>query len=169
MPPRICEESPEDIGAISALVTAAFGTPDEARLIEKLREAGLSRISLVAWDGKRLVGHVLFSELPVDTPTGRLPGLALAPLAVLPASQSQGFGTDLVRAGLAAAARQGYAIVCVLGNPAYYQRFGFSLALGRQIASPYSGQHWMALELGTAALGDQPGSVEYPAVFSELG
>ena len=81
-----------------------------------------------------VVGHVLLSRLV--SPPG---ALALAPLAVLPDRQRRGVGSALVRAALARAREGGGAAAFVLGDPAYYGRFGFSAEAARGYASPYAG------------------------------
>jgi putative acetyltransferase len=113
---------PEDAPAIAALLRAAFGGPAEADLVAGLRRDGDAAIELVAEADGAVAGHVLFSPMRV----GGVKALALAPLAVLPARQRQGLGTALVRAGLAKAAARAEAWCLVLGDPAYYGRFGFA-------------------------------------------
>jgi putative acetyltransferase len=91
--------------------------------------------------------------------------LALAPLAVTPARQRQGIGSQLVREGLRACAAAGHRIVVVLGHPAYYPRFGFSAALARPLKAPFSGESFMAAELVPGALPGVAGEVRYPPPF----
>jgi putative acetyltransferase len=158
-------ERPGDHAAIHEVNRLAFGGDDEARLVDALRAGGHVRLSLVAEDAGRVVGHVLFSDLPIESRQGTVPALALAPLAVLPARQRQGVGSLLVREGLRACARQGHRIVVVLGHPGYYPRFGFSAALARPLKSPFSGEAWMALELVPGALAGVAGEVRYPPPF----
>lgn len=143
----------------------AFGREDEARLVDALRDGGHVRLSLVAEEGGRVIGHVLFSDLPIETPQGTVSALALAPLAVLPARQRQGVGSLLVREGLRACAGRGHRIVVVLGHPGYYPRFGFSAELARPLKAPFSGEHWMAAELVPGALAGVAGQVRYPPPF----
>lgn len=132
---RLREESPLDIGTIAALNDAAFGGTDESALVARLRRDGDLDLSLVAEDGDagRIVGHLALS--PLRAP---FPALALAPLAVAPDRQRRGIGSALVRAALA---RRPNATIVVLGDPAYYARFGF-----RPVAwdSPYAGPHLQA-------------------------
>jgi putative acetyltransferase len=90
-------ERPGDQGAIHEVHRLAFGQEEEARLVDALRERGHARLSLVAVDGGPIVGHVLFSDLPIKTSEGTVPALALAPLAVIPSRQHQGVGSLLVR------------------------------------------------------------------------
>jgi putative acetyltransferase len=91
--------------------------------------------------------------------------LALAPMAVRPGLQKQGIGGRLIAAALDEARAVGAEAVIVLGHPDYYPRFGFSAALARNLASPFSGEAFMALELLPGALTGKQGSVSYPMAF----
>jgi putative acetyltransferase len=158
-------ETPDDLEAIREVNRQAFGREDEARLVDALRAGGYARLSLVAEEAGQVVGHVLFSDLPVVTPAGPVQALALAPLAVLPARQRQGIGSRLVQEGLRACAGAGHRAVIVLGHPAYYPRFGFSAGLAGRLKSPFSGPAFMALELVPGALAGVTGEVRYPPPF----
>lgn len=159
-------EEPQDHAAIRKLVTAAFGQEAEARLVDALRDQSYSRLALVAERNGEIVGYLLFSDLPIECPSGTVPALALAPLAVAPAVQRTGIGSQLMREGLRRAANAGHRIVVVLGHPDYYPRFGFSAALAKRLSSPYSGDAFMALELAAGALDGVSGEVKYPPPFS---
>jgi putative acetyltransferase len=163
---RVRAETPEDLEAIREVNRRAFGREEEARLVDALRDGGYSRLSLVAEEGGRVVGHVLFSDLPILTPqASTLHALALAPVAVLPDRQRQGIGSRLVREGLRACAEAGHRVVVVLGHPAYYPRFGFSAQLAERLKAPFSGPAFMALELVPGALENVTGEVHYPPPF----
>jgi len=119
---------PDDRAAIFAVHTAAFATPDgrevvEAKLVDALREDGdvIPALSLVAVLDEAFVGHVVCSRASME---GR-PSLGLGPLGVLPAFQRQGVGHALMHAVLAAADALEEPAVVLLGDPAYYRRFGF--------------------------------------------
>jgi putative acetyltransferase len=158
-------EQAADLEAIRTINRRAFGSDDEARLVDALRSQGYLRLSLVAEVAGQTVGHVLFSDLPIETDRGRVASLALAPVAVLPEFQNRGVGSRLIRQGLDECRRQGHRIVIVLGHPAYYPRFGFSAELARPLDSPYAGDSFMALELVVGALAAVKGRVEYPPPF----
>jgi putative acetyltransferase len=87
---------------------------------------------------------------------------------VLPRWQRQGIGSALVRHGLALCRERGISAVVVLGDPAYYGRFGFSPALARGLKTPWSGPHLMAIELVAGSLGDGSVVAHYPAAFAAL-
>lgn len=154
---------PADHPAIAAVVEAAFGQPDEARLVDRLRAAEDVIFELVAVDAGEVAGHILFSRLYADR-TELV--AALAPLAVRPDQQNAGLGSALVRAGLEQAKAFGACGVVVLGHPAYYPRFGFSTEAAQRIRSPFSGQPgFMALALEPGAF-DQPTLIAYPDAFA---
>lgn len=154
-----------DHDAIAALNRAAFGGEDEVGIIERLRGDDLVAVELVAVRAGAIVGHILLSELPTTMDGRPVSALALAPMAVLPGQQKQGTGGRLIEAALDEGRRLGYAAVIVLGHPDYYPRFGFSAALASKLASPFSGEAFMALELAPDALAGQAGTVTYPPAF----
>jgi putative acetyltransferase len=166
---EIRPEAEADRDAVRRLNRLAFEGEAEARLVDALRDGGHVRVSLVADLDGEIVGHVLFSDLPIVTADGTVPALSLAPLAVLPRHQRQGVGSALLRRGLEVCREQGHRIVLVLGHPEFYPRFGFSADLARPLESPFGGgEPWMALELVPGALGNVSGRVEYPPPFAEL-
>ncbi len=156
-------ERPADIPVIHALVAAAFPADDEARLVDALRDAGDAAISLVAEDGGEIIGHVLFSPM-----TAPFTALGLAPVATLKARRREGIAARLIEAGLAMAREQGVAGVFVLGDNAYYERFGFRAQTAAPFASPYAGAHFMALSLGGGVLPATSGAVDYAPAFAAL-
>jgi putative acetyltransferase len=159
-------ETVADLDAIRYINRLAFGQDDEARLVDALREGGCVRLSLVAEQSGQVVGHILFSDLPIITEAGTIPGLALAPMAVLPEFQRRGIGSELVRKGLGECRQRGHRIVVVLGHPHFYPRFGFSSELASALASPFGGgDSWMALELVPGALAGVTGRVVYAPPF----
>jgi len=164
---------PEEIGdrrAIWAVNRAAFESEAEANLVDALRDQGYVRLSLVAVVDGEVIGHILFSDLPIVVSEMRtVPALALAPLAVLPEYQRQGVGSELIRRGLEICRERRHGIVVVLGHPNFYRRFGFSPELARPLDSPFSGNaSFMAMELVEGALNGVSGRVEYPPPFGLL-
>lgn len=126
--PRVRPESTSDAGKIAELTALAFGqVGPEVEMVEQIRNSAdfVPELSLVAERDGELVGHCLISRLQltgVDAP----PVLRLGPLSVLPSSQRQGIGNQLVITGLATARQhRSEALVALLGIPAYYPRFGF--------------------------------------------
>ncbi len=162
---EIGPESPAETVEIHRLNTVAFdGRTDEADLVDALRGSGELLVSLVARRAGKIVGHIAFSRLIVDGADGPVGGVALAPVGVLPEFQDEGVGSILIESGLRTLAGSGEQVVLVVGNPAYYVRFGFSTAVGKRYPSRHSGPNFMALVLGDPATAPI-GPVRYPEAF----
>ena len=159
---KIRDEAASDRDPIRALHLCSFPTADEADLVERLREDGDVVFSLVAEVADCLTGHVLFSRMSAP-----FPALGLAPVAVFPEWRGQGMAARLIEAGLAAAAAD-WDAVFVLGEPAYYGRFGFDVPAARGFQSPYAGPHFMARAL-KPQLPATSGRVGYAKAFVALG
>lgn len=133
-PPAIREAVPDELPGIEALHRAAFPQEDLLPLVRDLAREGPRVLSLVATMGDALAGHAMFTACAV---AGAADGVALlGPLAVAPHRQRQGVGAALVRAGLGRLRQAGTSLVCVLGDPGYYARFGFRPE--RRILPPFA-------------------------------
>jgi putative acetyltransferase len=163
----IRREAPADADAVREVHTLAFGQPDEAALVDRLRDRAAWYLGLVAVDGGALVGHIVFTPVPLDTGAGVCTLLALAPVAVRPARQRHGIGSALVREGLAACRAAGHDVVVVVGHPAFYPRFGFVRArpLGLTSEPAFADEAFMVAELPAGALRGRQGVVRYGAEF----
>ena len=159
-PLRFRDELPADRSAIAALLAEAFGGPAEAGLVAALRADGDLVVSVVAEQASAIVGHAAIS--PLSGPAGCV---AFAPVAVDPAYQRRGIGTALVAAVLDRAREGGAAMVFVLGEPAFYGRFGFSTEAAAGFMCPYTGPHFMALRLDGETT---PAALEYAPAFGAL-
>jgi len=129
--PLIRPERPDDSAAIGFVIRTAFlGKPyaagDEAELVEALRRKNALLISLVAELQGTVVGQIAFS--PAFASDGTAGWYALGPVSVLPEHQRRGIGARLVHAGLEAITNLGANGCMLTGDPAYYARFGFTLA-----------------------------------------
>jgi putative acetyltransferase len=144
---------------------AAFGRPDEADLIDRLRVEGAVLLSLVAEVDGEIIGHILFSRMTVETAQRSVAAVSLAPMAVAPGHQRRRVGSQLVCRGLAQLRDRGERIVIVLGHKRYYPRFGFSCEKARCLANPFPPEAFMALELSEGALTEVYGAVRYPSAF----
>ena len=172
-PVLIRRESARDTGVIHAITAAAFGrpgqppgeTPPEARLVDELRAgpAWLPQLSLLAvTPAGEVIGHVLCTRGHV----GQAPVLALGPLAVRPDSQRRGVGSALMHAILGAADALDEPLVALLGDPAYYSRFGFRPSSDYQIVPPRP--EWQPHFQVRVLAGYQPsvrGTFTYPDPF----
>ena len=163
---HISPEQPGDIDAVRHVNTCAFDTPAEADLVDVLRAAVTSCISLVARVEGEIVGHALFSPVEVIG-AEQWSAMALGPMAVLPEHQRTGIGSRLVEAGLDACRSSGHAVVIVLGHPDYYPRFGFVPAppLGLTCKWDVPPEVFMVAELEPGALKGRRGRVEYHPAF----
>jgi putative acetyltransferase len=151
-----------DHDGIDETVRAAFGRGEEADLTRRLRAAEDVLFELVAVEDEAVVGHILMSRLWADS--GGLYA-ALAPLSVRPDRQRSGLGSALVRASLDSARDVGCHGVLVLGDPAYYGRFGFSAEHARDVSSPFRGlAAFQALPLEEFAFA-RPLTAVYPDAF----
>lgn len=150
--------------AVRLVHEAAFGGVDEADLVDQLRGT-YSLISLVAERDACIAGHALFSRMWIQTSTGRVSAVALAPVAVHPEHQRQGIGQRLIREGLTMMRQRNERIVIVVGHPSYYPRLGFSRDKASLLESPFRRDAFMALELVEGALDGVHGVVIYPPPF----
>ena len=162
---EIREEQPGDEPAIREVNRRAFGGDEEAVLVDALRAGGHVIASLVAVEAGAVVGHILFSPLPIEAADRTIPAAALAPMAVLPEHQRRGIGSALIRRGLELCREHGCSAVVVVGHPDYYPRFGFSAELAAHLHAPFSGPAFMALEFTPGTLAGSNGTVRYAPPF----
>lgn len=161
---HIRNELPSDAEAIDAVTVAAFrqavhASHTEQFIVRALRNAGQLAVSIVAEDHGSIVGHVAVSPV---TGSGIPSGwYGLGPVSVLPARQRQGVGSLLVERALARLRGLGGAGCVVLGDPAYYGRFGFEVASSLVLAGVPPG-YFQAISFN----GQLPsGEVEYHESF----
>jgi len=125
---RLRPEQPGDIAAIRRLTEMAFREAEhtshvEHFIVDALRQRDELSVSLVAEDEGDIVGHVAVSPVAID---GVVDGwFGLGPVSVAPSRQRQGIGSRLVELALQALRDRGACGCVVLGEPAYYGRFGF--------------------------------------------
>jgi putative acetyltransferase len=165
----IREEQSQDVAAIREVNIGTFGQPQEADIVDKLRENCDDLLSLVAEVQDQVVGHILFSPVTIDSGERALGGMGLAPMAVLPDYQRQSIGSELVRAGIASLAARQCPFVIVLGHPDYYPRFGFKPASRYGISSDWQvpDAAFMILILDRAKLQGISGVAKYRPEFAE--
>ena len=166
----IREELPDDIGAIHALNEQVFGQPNEAELVDALRENAALTISLVAVQDGWLVGHIGFSPVAIEPGAPDRKALGLAPMAVLSEFQNKGIGSKLVQAGLEECRKIGTDIVVVLGHPEYYPRFGFVPSQPHGITWEHDvpAEAFMVKELRGGALANIRGMVKFRPEFDAV-
>jgi predicted N-acetyltransferase YhbS len=154
------KETIHDIEAREALLDTCFGPGRFEKTCERLREGRLPAegLALVAVQDGELVGTLRLWH--VSAGRGR-PALMLGPLAVDPRLQGQGLGGRMMREALARARSLGHRAVLLVGDAAYYERFGFSAdaAAGLWLPGPYERERFLALELAPGALDGARGLV----------
>lgn len=160
----IRDATARDFPAIRAVIRHAFGQDDEANLVEQLRADGDVLCELVEASDIAIQGHILYSPLLIERAGETVRCAALAPVSVLPAFQGKGMGGDLIRAGNARCADLDCAAIIVLGHAEYYPKFGFRASLTESLEAPFSGPHFMALELRPGVL-EAGGRVRYAKAF----
>lgn len=161
---HIRPETPADADAVADVIERAFAPEQfssrtEQFIVGALRKAGALAVSLVAENEKAIVGHVAFSPATIASGEGHWYGLG--PLAVDPSFQFRGIGSALVVAGIERLRIASAAGCVVLGEPAYYSRFGFQRIDGLVYPGPPP-EYFMALVLAGAV---PQGEVSYHAAF----
>jgi predicted N-acetyltransferase YhbS len=146
-------ERHSDVIAREKLLDAAMGPGRFAKSSERLREGQMPArgLALTAVEGERLVGTVRLWRVAA----GNIGGcLLLGPLAVCSDVRSHGVGANLMRRALRDAKRRGYRAVLLVGDPAYYQRFGFSAETtsALRMPGPYERERLLAFEFVPGAL-----------------
>jgi putative acetyltransferase len=157
-------ERPGDAAGVRALLDAAFGGEAESKVVEGLRADGDFILALVAENGEGVAGYAGFPRLVLRLDERNVPVAGLAPVGVSPPLQRRGIGGALIRDGLARLKDRAERLVFVLGDPAYYGRFGFTVMEG--FVSRYAGPYFQALMLAPDA--PQAGRVSYPSAFDGL-
>ncbi|MFI4974329.1 MAG: GNAT family N-acetyltransferase [Caulobacterales bacterium] len=169
---EIRPERADDAAAVRALVTAAFGPGDDtAGFVEAVREDAEVCLAEVAVAGGSIVGHAQWCAAPLTVDGRGVKGAYLTCLCAEPALQKRGIGSRLVRSGLKRLVETGYEAASLLGDPAYYGRFGFSPDLAARIEAPHRsrGRGFQAIELVFGALDGEEVRADFPAVISPAG
>ncbi|MBN9075364.1 MAG: GNAT family N-acetyltransferase [Rhizobiales bacterium 65-79] len=155
--------TPRDREAIRSVEEHAFGQPAEAGLVDALVADGDMVVELVAEDEGQIVGHILFSRVLVKDGGREFAAVALAPLAVEPSFHRSGIGGALVREAHVRLKEAGETLSIVLGDPAYYGRFGYANGRAAGFDSDYQCDALQALAWGEAP---RKGRLVYPAAFA---
>ena len=160
---EIRESRAGDLASIEKLYPDAFPDEDLLPVVRELLESTSGVLSLVAISNAALAGHGVFTTCNIaeSDDTAAL----LGPLAVAPSGQRQGIGGKIIHAGLQRLRTCNVSLVCVLGDPDYYGRFGFVPELG--VAPPYPlpvewRGAWQSINLGDIAFSGT-GTLSVPA------
>ena len=167
---EIRKEKQKDYDKIRIVNDQAFGQPDEGRIVDKLRESCKEIVSLVAVSDNEIIGHIFFSPVKIETQTGFIKGMGLAPMAVLPEFQNQGVGSMLVNEGLRIIKNMSCPFVIVLGYETYYPRFGFGRASKFGLKCQWEGvpdDAFMVMIIDESAMKGISGIAKYRDEFNE--
>ncbi|WP_053546118.1 GNAT family N-acetyltransferase [Corynebacterium deserti] len=162
---HIRAEESDDIQAIFDVTQAAFSGIEhsdgtEQEIVDKLRSAGALSLSLVAEDEGQVVGHIAASEVVI---AGSAQGwFGIGPVSVRPDRQQQGIGIALMGSALDQLRAEDAAGVVLLGDPGYYQRFGFE-AVDGLVYPGAPAEYFMAVRLNAREF--PQGVVEYHQAF----
>ncbi len=161
---RIAEATASDLEHVLGVERQAFGEEDVAGLVRDLVDDPSARplLSLLAWDGDRPVGHVMFTAARLDGAPDDVTVSILAPLAVVPDAQRMGIGGRLTEEGVRRLSESGVDLVFVLGHPSYYPRHGFEPASHLGLVAPYPvspEDAWMVRALRPDIIGSVRGVV----------
>lgn len=155
----------------NAFLNAELTDNQEHNLVNRLRKSSefIPELSLVAEIDNKIVGHILFTKINIESNKESFESLALAPLSVLLDYQNEGVGKALMNYGLEVAKNLGYESVVVLGHENYYPKFGFKKASEFDIKPPFEvpDESFMALELNENGLKNVSGVVKYSNAFFE--
>lgn len=173
---EVTNEIPENYQEVQDVVQKAFENAEhtdhsEQHLVGRLRksEAFVPELSLVAIDGKKIIGQSMLTKIFIKDDEVAHESLALAPVSVLPEYQSKGIGSRLIKESIEKAKELGFKSVVVLGHDQYYPRFGFKKASSYGIKAPFDvpDSAFMVLELVEGGLRGVEGIVEYSSAFFE--
>lgn len=166
----IRQETNKDYSEIYNLIKTAFETAevkdgDEQDFAVQLRESEnyIPELALIVEKEGKLIGHIMFTKLNIDTPNGYFEALLLAPIAILLEYRNQGVGSLLIREGLKLAKDMNYSAVFLCGDPAYYNRLGFkeTSEFGVKNGCSIPDQYVMAYELKEGVLRSINGTANF--------
>ncbi len=164
----IRHERPRDSARIDSVILAAFGSMDEVKLVQLVRARGEAVLSLVAERDDEIIGQALLTPIilkPAWPAPLRLFGLG--PISVAPEYQRAGVGSSLMHAAIEESRTLEADAIFLLGDPGYYERFGFRET---HIGNEYGvTREFMVLELREKCLRDVRATAHYVAAFGEAG
>ena len=165
----IREATESDLDALLAVEEEAFGEEEGPEIVKLVRglltdPTAQPVLSLIAGDGERVVGHILFTRARISA-FEKTPAALLAPLAVVSDAQGTGVGGRLIAEGLRRLADAGVKLVFVLGHPGYYPRHGFKPAGAAGFEAPYPipdevAGAWMVREITPGTISAAKGKVQ---------
>jgi len=166
-------EKISEIELIDALIRQSFEGAEEADLVKGLRDRGALLFSIVAIDKAtdQIVGHMALSLVTIEGSDRTWQALGLAPLSVLPDFQNQGIGSSLINYWFQEYAEDFFNAVFLLGEPKYYQKFGFEIASNYGFVWQNNGgeDFFQVKEIKKGFLQKAAGTVFYNEAFLSVG
>lgn len=165
-------EEVKDKTAVSQVVTEAFRKQDVAhkedtlKFVDRVRNETDVCLSMVALIQDAIVGHIIFSILPLTVDEKPIKAAYLASVAILPTHQRRGIGSKLIEAGIEELRKKNFGAIFVLGYPEYYPRFGFSAGIAQRIKAPFTGAPFMAAELTPGSLQGKSGVADFHPLYT---
>ncbi len=166
----IRRETPEEFSQIYSLVKVAFQTAKvtdgkEQDFVNQLRGSGnyIPELALVAEENGKLIGHIMLTKTYIVNRGNKFETLLLAPISVALEYRNRGVGSNLIKENFKLAKEMGYTSVLLVGDPAYYHRFGFKAAVNFGIKHIHNipDENVMACELVPDALYGISGTADF--------
>ncbi|MCX6006334.1 MAG: N-acetyltransferase [Chloroflexi bacterium] len=165
----IRQERTEEFPQIYDLVKVAFQTAKvsngkEQDFVNQLRSGGsyIPELTLIAEENGKLVGHIMLSKAHIVNGADKFEVIYVAPLSVVLEHRNKGIGSSLIKESFRLAKEMGYTSVLLVGDPAYYHRFGFKSAVtfGIKPTHEIPDENVMACELVPNALKGVSGTTD---------
>ena len=160
----IRETRESDLEEVFNLIHAAFGNRSESDLVKQLISDGDVMINLLVELSDTIIGNVVVSKITMEPDIGLFCG-GVAPVSVLPDQQSSGVGSQLMTEAIHESKKKGMDALFLLGDPNYYERFGFNVS---KLQSDYKAEHFQELELTKDCLVNVKSEVIYASAFLSL-
>jgi predicted N-acetyltransferase YhbS len=157
----IRREAPEEFSMIYDLVKVAFQTAKvtngkEQDFVNQLRNSSnyIPELALVAEEDGKLIGHIMLTRTDITGDNNKFQALLLGPISVVLEYRNKGVGSKLIAESFKVARAMGYTSIVLVGDPAYYHRFGFkaSVNFGIRHVLDIPEENVMAYELCPKAL-----------------
>ncbi|MEL7564240.1 MAG: N-acetyltransferase [Dehalobacterium sp.] len=166
----IRRETSDEFSKIYDLVKIAFQTAkvldgDEQDFVNQLRASDnyIPELALVAEKNGELIGHIMLTKTYIANDDSKFVTLLLAPISVALEFRNQGVGSSLIKESFKLAKEMGYTSVVLVGDPAYYHRFGLkaSVSFGIRNKNDIPDEYVMACELVSDALSGISGTIDF--------
>ena len=162
----------QDFEEVEMLLKVAFDGDSVANLMNKLKDTSqfISELTRVARINEQIIGIIVYSHAQIIRGKKTHETISMAPMAVLPAYQNLGIGSELIRNSFTKARELEYKSVLVMGHEEFYPRFGFKPASEFGIICPFDvpDENFMALEFFPDTLSGVSGKVKYDQLFIDL-